>query len=224
MAEPGSCDDIGCTVYRPQDFVDGRPRAMSRQAGRPAVIAALVLVAFVLGLVSAARAGARPQAHARHLTRSFRDRSMSRARTRTITPARPLVFGIYPGGASSTRPARHPASPKRAALESSGCAPRPVRLAPVPCYTCASGYSPSSRWRSDRYLRSGRLPDRARPHLSPSGRRLRCARRRFRLLRAAAVAAFCPNPRFVSLQVTNEANVTNAPDAATVTTRPPRTR
>ena len=30
----------------------------------------------------------------------------------------------------------------------------------------------------------------------------------------AAVAAFGPNPRFVSLQVTNEANVTNAPDAA----------
>ena len=29
-----------------------------------------------------------------------------------------------------------------------------------------------------------------------------------------AVAAFGPNPGFVSLQVTNEANVTNAPDAA----------
>ena len=180
MAEPGSCDDIGCTVYRPQDFVDGPPRPMSREPGRPVVIAGLVLVAFVLGLVSAAPAGARPQAHARHLTRSFRDRSMSRARTRTITPARPLVFGIYPGGAAGTvGPAGQlqPEDPVKrlAALEQLRPPGRRSSYTCTPAIPAPAATPPSSRWgiRSTPTLRQGSRSSSSSPIAQPTAAPLR---------------------------------------------------
>lgn len=220
MAEPGSCDDIGCTVYRPQDFVDGPPRPMSREPGRPVVIAGLVLVAFVLGLVSAAPAGARPQAHARHLTRSFRDRSMSRARTRTITPARPLVFGIYPGGAAGTvGPAGQlqPEDPVKrlAALEQLRPPGAPFVLHLYAGYTGAGGYSAQQQVgdQIDAYAAAGFEIELVLTYRPADGGSAADVGGFVSYVRTA-VAAFGPNPGFVSLQVTNEANVTNAPDAA----------
>ncbi len=136
------------------------------------------------------------------------------------TPAPPLVFGIYPGGAAGTVGPAGPVIPedpasRLAALEQLRAAGKPFVLHLYASYTGPGGYSVQQQVGDEiaQYEAAGFdielvLTYRPSDGGSPS------AADGFAAFSRQTVQALGSSPHFVSLQVTNEANIDGSPNAS----------
>lgn len=195
-----------------------------------ALLGAAWAAALILGLAGAATAGAAVKhstrtAHARrHHASHRRRRRVVRHRRRMQTAARfgpaPLVFGIYPGGSAGTTGPTGPVAPedpakRLAALEQLRPPGAPFVLHIYAGYTGPGGWTAQEQVGADvaQYTAAGfevelvltyRPADGGTPQ-DVSG---------FEDFVRQTLGSFGSNQRFVSLQVTNEANVDGAPNAS----------
>jgi len=142
------------------------------------------------------------------------------ARTQPAAPAPPLTFGIYPGGGAGTIGPGGPTAPEDptkqlAALRQLRPAGRPFVLHLYASYSGPGSRSPAEQAGQEiaQYTDAGFqtelvLTYRPGDH-NPAG-----DVPAFAAFARSAVHSFGPNPAFVALQVTNEANIGNAPNAA----------
>ena len=162
--------------------------------------------------------------------RSFRGRgyaatvALLAAATLLVAPQRaaaaPLVFGIYPGGAAGTVGPSGPLAPENpalrlAALEQLRPANAPFVLHLYAGYTGAGSWTAAQQVGSEiaQYTQAGfeiELVLTYRPADGGSPADVTG----FDAFVSQTIDAFASNPRFVSLQVTNEANVGGAPNAS----------
>jgi hypothetical protein len=131
-----------------------------------------------------------------------------------------LIFGIYPGGGAGTvgpagRTAPDDPVKQLAALEQLRAPGRPFVLHIFASYTGAGSASPAEQVGDDiaRYTAAGFEVELVLTY-RPAGRVPADNVAGFAEFTRSAVDSFGANPRFVSLQVTNEANVQGAPAAA----------
>lgn len=132
----------------------------------------------------------------------------------------PLIFGAYPGGGAGTfgpagRTAPEIPSKRLAALRELRAPGRPFVLHMYASFSGAASLSPADQVGRDiaEYTAAGfqvELVLTYRPADRDPAREVPA----FMEFARDAVQTFGPNPRFVGLQVTNEANVRNAPNAA----------
>jgi hypothetical protein len=174
---------------------------------------AAALVATLLGLLGAtsivsAAAGAGVRA-----TGKAADKSVSRT-------AQPLVFGIYPGGGAGTvGPAGQtvPENPRKrlAALEQLRPRGHPFVLHIYANYSGSASPSPAEQVGSDiaSYTAAGFQVELVLTY-RPADPNPASDVPSFAQFARSAVRSFGSNPSFVALQVTNEINIRNAPDAA----------
>jgi hypothetical protein len=135
-------------------------------------------------------------------------------------PAAPLIFGAYPGGGAGTvgpagRTMPEVPSKRLAALRELRAPGRPFVLHIYASFSGTASSSPADQVGRDiaEYTAAGfqvELVLTYRPADRDPARDVPA----FMEFARDAVQTFGPNPRFVGLQVTNEANVRNAPDAA----------
>ena len=135
-------------------------------------------------------------------------------------PAAPLIFGAYPGGGAGTvgpagRTAPEVPSKRLAALRELRAPGRPFVLHMYASFSGAASLSPADQVGRDiaEYTAAGfqvELVLTYRPADRDPARDVPA----FVEFARDAVQTFGPNPRFVGLQVTNEANVLDAPNAA----------
>lgn len=139
---------------------------------------------------------------------------------KAFASARPLTFGIYPGGAAGTvGPARAPKPEDPAKRLQALLALRPAG-APFVVHLYA-GYTGPDGWTAEQqvgseiaqYTAAGLQVELVLTY-RPAGGGTAPAVPGFVAFTQAAVQSFGSNPNFVSLQVTNEANVMGAPNAA----------
>jgi hypothetical protein len=187
----------------------------------------LVLVA-VAGRIATSAAqttarGAAANSANRHLlihpTRRDRVRQHARARLSLITTA-PLTFGIYPGGAAGTvgpsgRLLAEDPVKRLAALEQLRPARRPFVLHLYASYSGPGGSSAEQQLGGQvaQYTSSGFEVELVLTY-RPAGGGSTADVSAFAEFARATVRWLGSNPRFVSLQVTNEANIGGAPNAS----------
>jgi hypothetical protein len=135
-------------------------------------------------------------------------------------PAVPLVFGAYPGGGAGTvgpagRTAPEDPSKRLAAIRKLRAPGRPFVLHIYASFSGAASLSPADQIGRDiaEYTAAGFRVELVLTYRPAAGDPARDVPAFMEFTRDA-VQAFGPNPRFVGLQVTNEANVRNAPNAA----------
>ncbi len=181
----------------------------------PSLAAALLVAAVVSpGVLAAVR---EPSAHKSMNLRRLRFRP---APTQTATPAPPLTFGIYPGGGAGTVGPAGPTAPedpakRLAALQQLRAPGRPFVLHIYASYSGPGSSSPAAEVGQDiaQYTAAGfqvelvltYRPADGNPSSDVPG---------FADFARSAVRSFGSNPGFVALQVTNEANIGGAPNAA----------
>jgi hypothetical protein len=149
-----------------------------------------------------------------------RRRAQPRVSAAAASAARPVVFGIYPGGAAGTTGPNGPAAPedptrRLAALEQLRAPGVPFVLHIYAGYTGAGGWTAAQQVGDDlaQYTAAGfdvELVLTYRPANGGSPQDVTG----FEQFVRQTLASFGPNPRFVSLQVTNEANASGAPNAS----------
>jgi hypothetical protein len=159
----------------------------------------------------------------RSVRRNSRTRRASKSKAKAkiaAVPATPVVFGIYPGGAAGTvgpSGTLKPEDPAKrlAALEQLRAPGRPFVLHLYAGYTGAGSYSAQQQVGTDisAYTAAGFQIELVLTYRPADGGSPQDVQG-FASFTQAALAAFGPNPNFVSLQVTNEANVSNAPNAS----------
>jgi hypothetical protein len=140
--------------------------------------------------------------------------------TQPPAPAAPLTFGIYPGGGAGTVGPSGPTAPedpakRLVALQQLRAPGRPFVLHIYASYSGPGSSSPAAQVGQDiaQYTAAGfevelvltYRPTDGNPSSDVPG---------FADFARSAVRSFGSNPRFVALQVTNEANVGGAPNAA----------
>src|SRR5579884_975672 len=215
----------------------GGPRALSAASGIRTAVALGLVVLAMLGLLAPAAHGVpahghrgRAASYARHHRHRHRHhhrrvahhvpRPMRNGQQASSAAPAALVFGIYPGGAAGTvgpSGAIKPEDPAKrlSALESLRAPGRPFVLHLYASYTGPGGWSAADQLGAQisQYTAAGfevepvltyRPADGGSP-ADVSG---------FVQFTRGAVRAFGPSPGFVSLQVTNEANVGGAPNAS----------
>ena len=136
------------------------------------------------------------------------------------TPRAPLVFGIYPGGAAGTTGPSGPVAPedpakRLAALEQLRAPGVPFVVHIYAAYTGAGGATAAQQVGAEiaQYTRAGFEVELVLTYRPADGGSPRDVSSFGGFVRQT-VAAFGPDRRFVSLQVTNEANVSGAPNAS----------
>lgn len=172
-------------------------------------------IASAIAQASDAGHGSQYRRHANHQTRHRR-----RAMRRAASAAPPLVFGIYPGGAAgSVGPggATRPEDPAKrlAALQQLRAPGRPFVVHLYAGYTGPGGWSAADQVGDEisQYTAAGFQVELVLCY-RPSDGGSAAEVSGFTSFVRDAVRAFGPNSSFVSLQVTNEANVGGAPNAS----------
>ncbi len=142
------------------------------------------------------------------------------ARTQSAAPAPPLVFGIYPGGGAGTVGPAGPTAPEvptkqLAALRQLRPAGRPFVLHLYASYSGPGSLSPAEQVSQEiaLYTDAGFQTELVLTY-RPGDHKPAGDVPGFAAFVRSAVRSFGPNPAFVAVQVTNEANIGNAPNAA----------
>lgn len=142
------------------------------------------------------------------------------ARTRLAAPAPPLIFGIYPGGGAGTVGPGGPTVPEDptkqlADLRQLRPAGRPFVLHLYASYSGPGSSSPAEQVGQQiaQYTHAGFQTELVLTY-RPGDHKPAGDAPAFAAFARSAVRSFGPNPAFVALQVTNEANIGNAPNAA----------
>ena len=143
-----------------------------------------------------------------------------RRRVRNASQAAPLVFGIYPGGAAGTVGPAGTTSPENpakrlAALQQLRAPGRPFVLHLYAGYTGPGGWSADAQVGDEirQYASAGFQVELALTYRPSDGGSAADVTGFTNFVRDT-VRAFGPIPQFVSLQVTNEANIGGAPNAS----------
>lgn len=188
---------------------------------RPLLLALALLASISLSLSTAVVAAAHTHGKRHHGMRHRRHRL--RHRTRHAVTARstaPLVFGIYPGGAAGAvgpSGALYPEDPTKrlAAVEQLRAPGRPFVLHLYASYSGAGGWSAAQQVGQQiaSYGAAGLQTELALTYRPSDGGSAADVAGFVSFVRAT-VRALGPDAGFVSLQVTNEANITAAPNAA----------
>ncbi len=195
-----------------------RRRALARTT-QLSTWAALIIAA--IGGLAAPVAQAADQRIARHRLVGHHPRStVSRLRTARTTGAPPLTFGIYPGGAAGTVGPRGRLAPedpakRLAALESLRASGRPLVLHLYATYSAPGGWSAEQQVGPAvaEYTAAGFQIELVLTYRPADGGSSSDVVGFAEFVRRT-VSSFGPNPQFVSLQVTNEANIGGAPNAS----------
>jgi hypothetical protein len=185
------------------------------------VVAVLPLLIPVANATSLHAHQAAQKHHAAHATLIRQVPSPLTSGHRAQGRTRPaLVFGIYPGGGAGTVGPSGPIKPedpakRLAALKALRAPGRPFVIHLYASYTGAGGWSAASQLESQvsQYTAAGFQVETVLTYRPADGGAESDVTGFTRFARAA-VRAFGPNPSFVSLQVTNEANVGGAPNAS----------
>lgn len=194
-------------------------RRVRRQARAGVTLALVILTAAVAGAWIAPAAGSRAQAH-HHLSKAGRaDSPMHRSQRASRRRPSPLVFGIYPGGAVGTvgavgRSIPEDARLRQAALERLRGGDRPFVLHLYDAYTRPSDATAVPPWLASQiatYTAAEFQVEVVLRYRPAAGARDVDGFTDFVRARVRQLGA---NARVTGLQVTNEANVAGAPDAA----------
>jgi hypothetical protein len=207
-----------------------RDALLSARQIRSDVRVAVIFAALGLGAGGTIVAGLTEQASARQSVRApawvahrervrHHRRLMERERA-TVAAARHLVFGIYPGGASGAVGPAGPPTPENpakrlAALERLRVTGRPFVVHLYAGYTGPGGWSVEQQVGEEiaQYEAPGLEIELVLAYRPSDGGTMTDIAGFTDFVRAA-VHALGANPRFVSLQVANEANVGGAPNAS----------
>jgi hypothetical protein len=149
-----------------------------------------------------------------------RARARPRASTAAGSGAPSVVFGIYPGGAAGATGPNGPVAPedparRLAALEQLRAPGAPFVLHIYAGYTGAGGWTAAQQVGDDlaQYTAAGFEVELVLTYRPADGGSPQDVTG-FEAFVRQTLASFGPDPRFVSLQVTNEANVSGAPNAS----------